>query len=365
MEALLKYWSQLEHRTQQTCELLQMAAQAKCHSTMPSPSSSSTPTKAERKARDKQKKALVAVESLLERSTTGAEDADFFESLADLLEERAKVRELWTKREKDHVFTELAVELRPMPLPFQFSDTDQPIPGRGVISPLPGNPATLRDWATSLRQFGKSFHSGLSQDLPNTTFSTKAIGSGDQSHNDDPHSKSITWKGWSEPHLVFGLELQEPWASAILNGTKKIETRSYELPPSLIGKRIWILESPSGTAGVSAFGNEIDLSHPGTCQVVGWCTFTSMICYTSKVAFDSDQSRHLVSQASGYGWKESTNKIYGWVVGEYARVIAKDDSFLRATRRMRSLFELKAQPKRHSSSRKPSSSQGHKKKRRY
>ena len=165
----------------------------------------------------------------------------------------------------------------------------------------------------------------------------------------------------------MGLELQDPWASAILNGTKQIETRAYDLPASLIGRRIWIMESRSGTDGVSALGNDIDMSHPGTCQVVGWCTFTSVIQYTSKVAFDADQGRHLVSQGSGYGWKDGiTEIIYGWVVGEYARVKNKDVSFIRATRRMRSLFELTAKtPTQGHSSGKTSSSQRPKKKRRY
>ncbi len=343
MEALLKYWSQLEQRTQQTCDLLQLAAQGKCFScaaTSSSTLSAPPPLKTERKSREKQKKALAAVEAVLERTNEGA---DLYESMAELLEERAKLRELWFKREKDHVFTELAQELRPMSVPFHFVD-DDPMKS-GVTSPLPGRPATLRELATSLRDFGKAFTTGRAQDLP--TVQSFSIKTSDAYPNDDAYSQSLTWSGWNQANVSFGLELQDPWASAILDGTKKVETRAYDLPAPLIGKRIWILESPSGTTGVSTLGNEIDFSQPCDCKVVGWCTFTSVVRYTCRTAFEADENRHLVSPQSGYAWKEGATKvIYGWVVGNCGRI--KESSFLSASRRMRSLFELKAPAKRKS-----------------
>lgn len=347
MEQLLQYWSQLEHRTLQTYDLLQHAAQGKC---LAASSTTPPPPKAERKLREKQKKALVAVQGLFERSASlvdsSTEATELFGSFADLLQERAEMRELWSKREQDHVFTELSAELRPMPLPFGFADDHES--ADGVTSPLPGSPSKLKDMATMLRSFGRAFVSGQTEDLPAPAPLPvkRAKASAQQSSrpdsNDDTamHSKPLDWKGWKQEDCSFGLELQDPWAAAVINGRKQIETRAYDLPPALIGKRIWILESPSGTAGVSAMGDTINLADSGTCKVIGWCRFTSVIEYKSAASFQADESRHLVSANSGYAWKEGKTKvIYGWVVGECGHV-TKGISFSSATRRMRSLFEL-------------------------
>lgn len=86
------------------------------------------------------------------------------------------------------------------------------------------------------------------------------------------------------------------------------------MPPALVGRKIWIIQSPSGKAGVSSLGNEIDFSRSET-TVIGWCTFSSVKKYTTKATFDADFGRHLVAPDSGYGWKEGKTKvIYGWVV---------------------------------------------------
>ncbi len=127
------------------------------------------------------------------------------------------------------------------------------------------------------------------------------------------------------------------------DGQKIIETRSYDLPPALIGKRIMIIQSPSGTAGVTAMGNLVDFSS-SKATVIGWCTFASVNKYTTKEAFEADESGHLVSPDSGYAWQDGKTKmIYGWVVGECGRLDSKSPDFHSAVRRMRSLFQLKVQ----------------------
>jgi hypothetical protein len=339
IQRLLHSWSQLETRTRQTVDLLRAAAEGRCG--MDKASSDETPTRAERKERDRRKKAHAAVEELIGRTGTRVDDVEetIYGPIAELLEERAQMRELWGKREKDHVFHDLSPDCRPLSLPFLFCATgDQKPTGESGISPLPGSPEELRRIATSLRSFGKAYTSGKSSDLPKTleTRAQQQKGSADDSSRNNDHTQPLNWPGWGQHS--FCLELQAPWAGAILDGSKSMETRAYDLPPGLLGKRILIIESPTGSAGVSNMGNVIDFK-TSKAKVIGWCTFCSVKKYTNRKEFEADESAHLVSADSGYGWKDNKTKaIYGWVVGEYGQDRSKTlDS---AVRRLRSLFQI-------------------------
>lgn len=152
----------------------------------------------------------------------------------------------------------------------------------------------------------------------------------------DEHKKSLDWSGWSQ--YTFALEMQAPWAAALVDGKKTIEIRAYRLPPALIGKRIWILQSPEGKAGVSSSGNVLTLPDEQF-QIIGWCTFSAIKTYTSKMAFEADEKYHLVDTESGYAWKEKvTKEIYGWEVSESKRM--NEMKAASAVRRLRSLFQL-------------------------
>lgn len=117
------------------------------------------------------------------------------------------------------------------------------------------------------------------------------------------------------------------------------------MPPALIGKRIMILESPSGKAGVSSMGNVVDLSGSTTgARVIGWCEVGSVKEYTNQSDFEADEKLHLVTPDSGYGWKKDKTKVvYGWVVSDCGRIQDGEDAgmYISATRRMRSLFQLR------------------------
>ena len=116
IQKLLSYWSQLEKRTKQMIDLLQFAAEGRCKVG----ESEQVPTsKKERKARDRRKKALGSVDDLLQRASNDEDKnalKSIYEPLADLMAQRAEMRELWAKREKDHVFHEMAEECRPLPV---------------------------------------------------------------------------------------------------------------------------------------------------------------------------------------------------------------------------------------------------------
>ena len=44
----------------------------------------------------------------------------------------------------------------------------------------------------------------------------------------------------NEPDTGLALTLHQPWASAIIEGPKRIENRDWPPPPSIIGRRLWI-----------------------------------------------------------------------------------------------------------------------------
>ena len=341
----MRYWSQLESRTHQTIELLRLAAEGKC-GWEENPVTEEMPTRSLRKARERRKKAHSTIEELLERGGDGLSRAareTMFEPLAELLEQRSQMRALWIKREKDHVFRELRPEFRPLNLPIRFSVLNHRLMAEeSGVSPLPGQPEALMVIAQNLRAYGKAFTSGKICDLPRPTSELREPVQNAKSRKEiaeDEHAKSLDWPGWSEHK--FGLELQAPWAAAVVSGRKRIETRLYNLPPALMGKRIHIIQTPVGTPGLSAMRDFIDF-RKSDAKMIGWSTFTSVKKYACKEDFEADENLHLVTRDSEYGWKDGQTKIlYGWVVGKFAPSRATSDGrFGSATRRMRSLFQL-------------------------
>lgn len=373
IEELLSIWSQLEYRTKQTMDLLRAAAEEKCgFDTIVNEESSGSksidrkPTKAERKARDRRKKSLEKIVELVSRVSSNDEYStihkdvtgeiaytELYQPFAELLEERAEMRELWAKREKDHVFHDMTPDCRPMEAPFKYEQAtnESNDPGRGCfgVSPLPKSPAKLNEMSRQLLQCGQAFREGDISLLPplwktNTPKSDSPIQEESEESN---HTKPMDWSGWSSLNQVFGLELQNPWAGAVVDGKKYIETRSYTLPHSLIGKKIMIIQSSSGQAGISSLGNSINISDAETAggnKIIGWCIFSSVKIYTMEKDFRAEQNLHLVRPDSGYGWKNGvTKKIYGWIVEEqcrYDKLSSSASVYGTGVRRFRSLFQL-------------------------
>jgi hypothetical protein len=103
---------------------------------------------------------------------------------------------------------------------------------------------------------------------------------------------------------MHGLFVQRPFASSLVHGTKIVETRSYRLPPHLLGQTVYIIETPrrgqrrSGDRGM----------------IVGTVRFEKCFQYVSREHWLSDQHRHLVLDADPlYGWRHDRPK-FGWVV---------------------------------------------------
>ena len=174
----------------------------------------------------------------------------------------------------------------------------------------------------------------------------------DKDHDFDLSSWDIAIEGGA----VFGLEMQHPWSQHLLQGRKTIEVRNYELPPALVGRKIYIIESRPGRDGISVLGDSIELPDKDTSSsssgdssplIAGWCIFDSIRIYTSQTAFEADEKQHLVSSTSGYAWQSGTTILYGWIVKDYHNhsdinsSTNETPSFCVAERRQRSIFELK------------------------
>jgi len=94
-----------------------------------------TPPKAERRIRDQEKKALVIIQGLLYREGEGEgggepddnveDERILYETMAESLDERAKMGKLWAKRERDDAFSELTPEVRPISVPLLFVDSGE------------------------------------------------------------------------------------------------------------------------------------------------------------------------------------------------------------------------------------------------
>jgi mRNA N6-methyladenine demethylase len=334
IEQLLSYWSLLEDRTKQTIDWLKLAVEAQCG--VDAFIDSQLLSRMERKLHDKRKKALKGLSDLMDRKLGEASiRLEVYESLASLLEERATMREMWLKRERDGVFHDVPFDDRPMPLPVEFNCHEiQKNKGKGQ-SRMPGSFSDLRDIASQLRHWGRAFESGNKQDL------LMAVSKMITDSPPDEHSQSLDWEGWKTNS--FGLEMQEPWARYVTDGIKSIETRAYTLPPALIGQKIVILQSQQGKTGVSALTNKLDLTSD-IVKRIGWCTFSNVIEYRDQFAFEADEKCHLVKSTDKvYGWKAGvTEKIFGWVVGDYGLYEPEIHDGVRciAVRRFRSLFQL-------------------------
>ncbi|CAK4705882.1 hypothetical protein AeMF1_011505 [Aphanomyces euteiches] len=110
------------------------------------------------------------------------------------------------------------------------------------------------------------------------------------------------------------LECQAPYTEYILSGRKKIETRRYPFPPHLVGKPIWLLETPAGTVGQSALPNLVELALYPHVRILGSIVVSESFQYKSRDEWDRDQELHCVPPESGYAFQAGHGEWYGWVV---------------------------------------------------
>jgi len=119
-----------------------------------------------------------------------------------------------------------------------------------------------------------------------------------------------------------GINIQYPYSRLILNGLKKIETRTYPLPNKYVGVPLALIETP-GNVGVFRS------------RIIGLITFESSFLYQTKRQFYSDFNRHHVDKKSFWAWREGKPK-WGWTIGN----IVKFSKPMQLTKRPGIVFTL-------------------------
>ena len=129
---------------------------------------------------------------------------------------------------------------------------------------------------------------------------------------------------FADPDVLFGLELKEPWASMVLDGSKTIETRTYDLPAELIDRPLVLLATPehSGSAGHSGLADVV--TDRGAATILGLVTFGGVVEWESREAWSRDREKHGVPDDDDgpYVWREDdaakpgTSSLRGWTVSE-------------------------------------------------
>ena len=111
---------------------------------------------------------------------------------------------------------------------------------------------------------------------------------------------------FADPDVLFGLELKEPWASMVLDGSKTIETRGYDLPAELIDRPLVLLATPehSGSAGHSGLADVV--TDRGAATILGLVTFGGVVEWESREAWSRDREKHGVPDDDDgpYVWRE-------------------------------------------------------------
>lgn len=277
------------------------------------------------------------------------------------------------------MFKRLPEDARPMPCPL-FSESAAP-------SPLPETPEDLTALAEAVLDWGNVFQSGgkkgldrgMGRDFSASSSSTstsniqtvEGISGGTrddggvehivgQVYSDNSSSKSTTLESATMQHHQhqrrhpktevpplmpawetgrFALEVQSPWSKRLISGEKTIETRTYPLPAGLLGRPIEVMESQPGSDGVSTLGDQIEAFSMGL-SILGRVVFSRSEAYSSREAWEADESRHLVPPSSlGYGWKGPGSRVYGWTVAE-VEAFSKPRAVRPMRRALRSLFEV-------------------------
>jgi hypothetical protein len=107
------------------------------------------------------------------------------------------------------------------------------------------------------------------------------------------------------PHRTVtlpGLNIQAPWAEALIAGRKVIETRLYPMPSKWVGQPLAIIETPGPARQFQR-------------RIAGLVLFAPSWCYADRAAFARDQARHLVDPDDPrFGWREGGQPKWAWPV---------------------------------------------------
>jgi hypothetical protein len=106
----------------------------------------------------------------------------------------------------------------------------------------------------------------------------------------------------SQTVALPGINIQAPWAEALVSGRKMIETRFYPMPSKWVGQPLAIIETPGKARQFHR-------------RIAGLVLFAPSWCYADKAAFARDRARHLVDPDDRlFGWREDGKPKWAWPV---------------------------------------------------
>lgn len=104
------------------------------------------------------------------------------------------------------------------------------------------------------------------------------------------------------PLTLPGLNVQAPWAQAMVSGQKVIETRFYPMPMRWVVHPLVIIETPGKARNFQS-------------RIAGFVIFTRSWCYADKAAFASDRDKHLVDPDDPlFGWQQDDRPKWAWPI---------------------------------------------------
>ena len=102
-----------------------------------------------------------------------------------------------------------------------------------------------------------------------------------------------------------GLNVQRPWAPMLLDGSKVIETRTYDIDKQkcFANEWFWVVETPGKKR-----------QRGQRAHITGCIKFSSeSVRYTSLAQWRADEDKHRIAAGSDYDW-DGSGAMYGWRV---------------------------------------------------
>ena len=151
--------------------------------------------------------------------------------------------------------------------------------------------------------------------LPQQT-TTRKRGKAAASSPPSKKSKKATAAGppsWTRGNLQLrptratlrGLNVQRPWAPMLLDGSKVIETRTYDIDKQkcFANEWFWVVETPGKKR-----------QRGQRAHITGCIKFSSeAVRYTSLAQWRADEDKHRIPAGSEYDWN-GRGAMYGWRV---------------------------------------------------
>lgn len=111
---------------------------------------------------------------------------------------------------------------------------------------------------------------------------------------------------------LTGINIQWPWSEHLLNGSKTIETRSYQLPESLKNIELAVIETP----GPNGKKNAGILK----ARIIGTIIFEDSFQYKTKKQWLSDHNKHLVEPDDELFAYTSKKEKWGWSIKSFTKL---------------------------------------------